>query len=600
MEAATATLDISEFVEIRPMNDWMREASSHPVPKQLFDDLWREGELAILFGDAGKGKSALAVQIGESIARGRPMYPFGMTAKPRDVLLLDFEMSEKQIEMRYAADHDSSKGDALKKKYSFSKRFRRMVIKPEVLYRNDGRPIEEVLRELLQPLILETGAKVLIIDNITHMKRTAESYRETVPLMKELQRLRRRFGLSILVIAHTRKRDARRGLVINDLQSAGMMSKGVDNIFAIGQSRRDSAERYIKHLKPRNAEVLYDGSHVPVFKLEKIGGNFLGFAFTEFSSEKAMLAEPKDGTDWPLIDRIKRMHDEGMSIRAIADRLGRSKTSVHRYLQMWHPQSDPEYVPESRSHRAHDPKANPHYFPGREEYTAETEALLEQEAEYDLYDEEPDIQYDLLTRAAWIVENATADARREYEKTGVAPRLADNEEYRAFKEAVHLYEESGGEIVEEPIEYIVRSFFPTDPEGDPEGDTLIGEWQGPKAAPFMYDSSPHAKAWHRHLVKIHSDRSEAEILKDYRLGEPWCRPPGSIPPLDPDDPFAGMRTEFDANGSLIYVEHSFDDGNPRVWYKYEHGTLHRFERDTTGITRSRPNPNLFGRFVKRE
>ena len=101
MEALpTATLDIDEYVEIKPMNDWMREASSQPVPKQLFDDLWCEGELAILFGDTGKGKSALAVQIGESIARGRPMYPFGLTAKPRDVLLLDFEMTEKQIELR--------------------------------------------------------------------------------------------------------------------------------------------------------------------------------------------------------------------------------------------------------------------------------------------------------------------------------------------------------------------------------------------------------------------------------------------------------------------------------------------------------------------
>lgn len=547
MEALqTAALDVDEYVEIRPMNEWMREASGQPVPKQLFDDLWREGELAVLFGDTGKGKSALAVQIGESIARGRAIYPFGLTAKPKDVLLLDFEMSEKQIEMRYSADHEPSKGDVLKKKYGFSKRFHRLVVKPEVLYRNDGRPIEEVLRELLQPLIVKTRASVLIIDNITHMKRTADSHRETVPLMKELLRLKRRFGLSILVIAHTRKRDARRAISINDLQSAGMLANSVDNIFAIGQSRGDSAERYIKHLKPRNAEALYDGAHVPVFRLGKIGGNFLGFEFARFSSERSLLAEPKDGANWPLIEQIKQMHDDGSSIRAIAEKLGMSKTGVHRHLQMWHPTE--EAAEEEVAERSFDPTTHVHYFPGCEEYDAATDELCELDESYD--DQETDVDRAFRDREGWLVETARSEARQKYLSKGTAPKLSEYAEYKAFKKAVRKYNDSGGEVVQEPIAYIVRRFYPS--ADDPVSPAV----------------------------------------------ESSCGPPGLA--TEPENPLAGMRTEFDARRHLIYVEDSLEDGKPRVWYKYENDSLFRYERDPTGISRTRADAEVFGKFVKLE
>jgi len=600
MEATTSTtVNLIDLVEIRPMNDWMREAGGLPVPKQLFDDLWREGELAILFGDTGKGKSALAVQIGESIARGRPMQPFVLTANPRDVLLLDFEMTEKQIEMRYSADHDPAKGDILKKKYSFSKRFHRVVVRPEILYRHDGEPLEAVLRDLLQPLITKTGASVLIIDNITHLKRTAESYRETVPIMKELQRLKRRFGLSILVIAHTRKRDGRRKLSLNDLQGAGSLAGGADNVFAIGQSRRRSGERYIKHLKPRNAEAMYDDAHLPVFDLKKIGGNFLGFEFNGFASEQKLLAEPKDGADWPMIERIKQMHDEKKSIRAIADELDISKTAVHRYLQMWHPQAETE--PALSHPPVPDPTSDPHYFPGCEEYTA---AIDELDALEDESDDGPrdNIVSAFRNREGWIIEAASAEARNQYVDTGIAPKLDENEEYRAFKAAVRVYEDSGGTVVQKAIEDIVRSFAPSFAKSAHDGaETPTGELNGPHAAPFMYDGTPFAKAWFQHLLKNHPDRSDAEIMKDYQNAEPWCRPPGAIPSYDPDDPFSAMSEGVDEHSHRIFVEHDADDGKPLVWYKYDlNGSLHRYERDANGITRTRPNPNLFGKFVKRD
>ena len=55
-------------IEMRPANEWMREAGSRPMPETLFGEMWFEGELAVLFGDTGAGKSILATQIVQFIS----------------------------------------------------------------------------------------------------------------------------------------------------------------------------------------------------------------------------------------------------------------------------------------------------------------------------------------------------------------------------------------------------------------------------------------------------------------------------------------------------------------------------------------------------
>ena len=47
----------------------------------LFDKLWYEGEICILFADTNVGKSILAVQIGDSISRGKAIRGFEIEAK---------------------------------------------------------------------------------------------------------------------------------------------------------------------------------------------------------------------------------------------------------------------------------------------------------------------------------------------------------------------------------------------------------------------------------------------------------------------------------------------------------------------------------------
>ena len=71
------------ILNIKSANQTLLEASQKPIPKELFGELWHQGELCVLFADTGIGKSILAVQIGQSIASGEPIDGFMMKTEPR-------------------------------------------------------------------------------------------------------------------------------------------------------------------------------------------------------------------------------------------------------------------------------------------------------------------------------------------------------------------------------------------------------------------------------------------------------------------------------------------------------------------------------------
>lgn len=328
---------LDEIFTVRTANQWLQSSKQRPMPAMLFGEFWLEGELAILFADTGKGKSILATQIAESIARGRPIAPLENTAPAQKVLYLDFELSEKQFEMRYAAEGGPSAARHLKNHYRFSEKLTRVEIDLNAPLPKCFRTFDDYLHNSVERLLAASGAKVLIVDNLTYLKRSNESTREALPLMKELKRLKKKFDLSILVLAHTPKRSHRRPITVNDLQGSKVLSNFADNIFAIGESRRESGERYIKQIKPRSTELIYDSSHVPAFCITRIGGNFLGFEFRSFEPERALLEDRLETSEWAVIERIKQLSDKGLTVRKIADELNMSKSGVHRKLQMWKP-----------------------------------------------------------------------------------------------------------------------------------------------------------------------------------------------------------------------------------------------------------------------
>ena len=289
----------------------------------LFSELWFEGELCILFSDTNLGKSILAVQIGNSISRGESINGFELQASKQKILYFDFELSEKQFQNRYSIDFQNE--------YLFDDNFIRVEINPDSEI-PEGVSFEEHLNESLYKSIIETGARVLIIDNLTYLKNGTETARDALPLMKQLKALKKKFDISILLLAHTPKRDMTKPINKNDLQGSKMLINFCDSSFSIGESTSDKNVRYIKQIKQRNTEQVYDAENIIVCQINK-PTNFLQFEFLQFGSENEHLKQFSKKDKAKIIADVKELSKNGKTQREIVKELGISLGSVNKYLK---------------------------------------------------------------------------------------------------------------------------------------------------------------------------------------------------------------------------------------------------------------------------
>jgi hypothetical protein len=325
-----ASAGVKNLFKIQTANEWIEDAKTRPVPKKLFDEFWFEGEISILFADTNVGKSILAVQIADGIARGEDVGHFKIETDPQQVIYFDFELTDKQFESRYAKREDNA--DHFSDHYSFDSNFLRAEISPEAEIDHGFGSFEDYLNNSINLLISDTGAKVLIIDNLTYLRNENEKAKDALPLMKHLKSLKNRFGLSILVLAHTPKRDLSKPIGRNDLQGSKMLINFCDSSFAIGESSLDNHLRYLKQIKVRNAEVKYDSENVCLCEIEK-PENFLRFDFGRgFGRESQHLKTITERDRAELIEQVKNLIGVGKSQRDVARELGIGVSTVNKYL----------------------------------------------------------------------------------------------------------------------------------------------------------------------------------------------------------------------------------------------------------------------------
>ena len=304
-------------------NKWIDKAKKRPIPKMLFGEFWYEGELCILFADTNLGKSILAVQIGNSISNGEHIQSFKLEATKQPILYFDFELSDKQFENRYSIQFQQH--------YNWDENFIRVEINPDAAIPED-QGFEDYLSHSLERSIIETGAKVLIIDNLTYLKNETEKAKDALPLMKHLKALKNKYGLSILALAHTPKRDLSKPITRNDLQGSKMLMSFCDSSFSIGESHSDKNLRYLKQIKQRNTEQIYDAENVCVCQINK-PNNFLQFEFLNFGTEwqhlKQISQEDKDQRETEALE----LKNSGISNYAIARKFGVTEGAVRKWLK---------------------------------------------------------------------------------------------------------------------------------------------------------------------------------------------------------------------------------------------------------------------------
>lgn len=294
-------------------NQWLLDASLKPPPKPLFLRVWYEGEVCILFADTNLGKSILAVMILNQIAQ---------TQKG---VYIDFELSDKQFEARYSNNFTNH--------YCFPDNFYRAEINPdEADFKGAGfNTLEEYITNSIKGIMLSTGAKVLIIDNLTYLRSETEKAKEALPLMKELKALKNELSLSILVLAHTPKRNLALPITRNDLQGSKMLINFCDSAFAIGESVKDKNLRYLKQIKSRNSEIEYDSENVAVYEITK-PDNYLAFTHVHTSSEREHLKQYTSEDRDKQKELVLQLHSQGKSQREISIEVGVAVGTVNKYI----------------------------------------------------------------------------------------------------------------------------------------------------------------------------------------------------------------------------------------------------------------------------
>jgi hypothetical protein len=315
--------DCRRMFTIENGNRWLELARREPEAKMLFGELWHQGELCMLFADTNIGKSVLAVQLGESIARGQSIAPFTCQAPPARVLYIDFELSQSQFGLRYSngeEDHRFS-DNFFRAQYNF------IPDPPPDVNEND------LLIAAIEYKVKQAKATVLIIDNITCLRGGTENSAVALALMKSLKALKTDHNLSILVLAHTpKRRNATQPISADDLHGSKLLINFADSAFAIGKSTADNDLCYLKQIKQRNTRQRYGADNVCLCRIQK-PGTFLHFTFEGHSAEHHHLLTYTAASRRQLAQKIAALAAKGHSQREISNHLGIGLAMVNRLLR---------------------------------------------------------------------------------------------------------------------------------------------------------------------------------------------------------------------------------------------------------------------------
>jgi archaellum biogenesis ATPase FlaH len=317
--------------KLRTMPERLADAKKLPKIQRLLGNIWCKGEVHILFGDNGTGKSVWATQIANALSKGESTFGnLPNQAGIQRVLFYDFELSDNQIINRYTDDDGNIypfNSNLTIDSWDFS----------EPYFTNSKVKLDKLIINKMKEDIIEYKADVLIIDNITFLKTEAiQEAKVALELIKTLIRLKKEYPISILILAHTPKIKAGYPITNNDLAGSKHLSNLVDSISSIGLSATDEDIKYIKSIKCRSTEKEFDAGNVIMVKKEKIG-SFLQFIYLEQGNEYQLIKDPMKIKEEEISEEIRKevinLHNQSLSCRKIAEQTGLSKSKVDRIIQ---------------------------------------------------------------------------------------------------------------------------------------------------------------------------------------------------------------------------------------------------------------------------
>ena len=296
-----APVDSGGF-HVERMNQCIDDAHQLPPLVSLYPDIVLEGDLCIIFGQSGIGKTIFAMQIARYIAESG-----------KRLLYVDCEMTPRQLGNRY-------------KTPNFPPTFLRAEMDRE-------HPAEDVLKGI-EEVAVANHVEVVFIDNITALGQSLDRSADAGALMASLNTLKKKYNWTLVVLNHVPKMfSGNVPLSLSAMQGSAKINQLIDDAIGLAQSCIDSNLVYVKQCKWRNGELTMGADHVAVYERCKDEDGNLGFISRGFGTEQEHLSIENSNEREEMKARVRELSNKGMTQTAIANQLSISQSKVSRLLK---------------------------------------------------------------------------------------------------------------------------------------------------------------------------------------------------------------------------------------------------------------------------
>lgn len=270
-----------------------------PERQMILDPIVPEKGLIMLYATRGVGKTHLAVGISLAVAAGTK-YLKWTAARARKVLHIDGEMPASELRQRFK---QCMEGMNVKPEPGILQ-----VLSSDLIDTGIGNFASAKMQAELEPLL--EGVGLLVLDNLSSLTTVirdndAESWN---PIQEWLLRLRRR-GVSVLIVHHAGKGGQQRGT----------------------SHREDVLDTSISLRRPSDY-LPTEGARFEIH-FEKARG-IHGESVRPFEVKLELINDKAIWTTQEIDDvnfaRVKALHEDGLSVRDIADETGIPKSTVQR------------------------------------------------------------------------------------------------------------------------------------------------------------------------------------------------------------------------------------------------------------------------------
>ena len=287
---------------VERMNQCIDDAHQLPPLVSLYPDIVLEGDLSIIFGQSGIGKTIFAMQIARYIAESG-----------KRLLYVDCEMTPRQLGNRY-------------KTPNFPPTFLRAEMDRE-------HPAEDVLKGI-EEVAVANHVEVVFIENITALGQSLDRSADAGALMASLNTLKKKYNWTLVVLNHVPKMfSGNVPLSLSAMQGSAKINQLIDDAIGIAQSSIDSNLVYVKQCKWRNGELTMGADHVAVYERCKDENGNLGFISRGFGTEQEHLSIENSNEREEMKARVRELSNKGMTQTAIANQLSISQSKVSRLLK---------------------------------------------------------------------------------------------------------------------------------------------------------------------------------------------------------------------------------------------------------------------------